>query len=437
MFTETYSLIISEISQVTTTIFTEMSFFCHCLGVNYVQTAGIIIEYNPMHSGHLYLLEQVRARLGADTAVICAMSGNFVQRGDFALLRKHQRARAAVESGVDLVLEIPLSWAAAPAERFADGGVQVLQATGLVDCLAFGSECGDAAALRQVAGALMSREFPALLRRELTAGDSFAAARQRAVSALLGPETGNLLASPNNILGVEYCKALLRHKSAMHVLTVSRRGAAHDGALLSGEHPSASALRALLTGGERERALKLLPPAMGQAYLEEEAAGRAPVLASACERAVLARLRSMTEADFAALDPGREGLCNRLYQAARTASTLEELLRTAKTRRYPYARLRRMVLWAYLGLTPAKLPERMAYLRVLAANTRGRELLGRMRHTASLPVLTKPADVRRLSTDAQQLLELEARSTDLYTLAYPNLAAASGGAEWREGPVIC
>lgn len=203
MFTETHSLIISEISQVTTTIFTEMSFFCHCLGVNYVQTAGIIIEYNPMHSGHLYLLEQVRARLGADTAVICAMSGNFVQRGDFALLRKHQRARAAVESGVDLVLEIPLPWAAAPAERFADGGVQVLQATGLVDCLAFGSECGDAAALRQVAGALMSREFPALLRRELTAGDSFAAARQRAVSALLGPETGNLLASPNNILGVE------------------------------------------------------------------------------------------------------------------------------------------------------------------------------------------------------------------------------------------
>ena len=165
MFMETHSLIISEISQVTTTIFTEMSFFCHCLGVNYVQTAGIIIEYNPMHSGHLYLLEQVRARLGADTAVICAMSGNFVQRGDFALLRKHQRARAAVESGVDLVLEIPLPWAAAPAERFADGGVQVLQATGLVDCLAFGSECGDAAALRQVAGALMSREFPALLRR--------------------------------------------------------------------------------------------------------------------------------------------------------------------------------------------------------------------------------------------------------------------------------
>ena len=437
MFTETHSLIISEIFQVTTTIFTEMSFFCHCLGVNYVQIAGIIIEYNPMHSGHLHLLEQVRARLGADTAVVCAMSGNFVQRGDFALLRKHARARAAVESGVDLVLEIPLSWAAAPAERFADGGVQVLQAAGLVGHLAFGSECGDAQALRQVAAALLSPDFPPLLRRELTAGDSFAAARQRAVSDLLGPENGALLAQPNNILGVEYCKALLRRESAMEVFTVSRQGACHDGALRPGEHPSASALRALLTGEGRQQALDLLPPAMGRAYLEEETAGRAPVLASACERAILARLRTMTPADFAALDPGREGLCNRLYEASRAAAGIKELLDTAKTRRYPYARLRRMVLWAYLGLTPAKLPERVAYLRVLAANARGRELLGRMRQTASLPVLTKPADVRRLPVDARQQLELEARSTDLYTLAYPSLAAAWGGAEWREGPVIC
>lgn len=390
-----------------------------------------------MHSGHLYLLEQVRARLGADTAVICAMSGNFVQRGDFALLRKHQRARAAVESGVDLVLEIPLPWASAPAERFADGGVQVLQATGLVDCLAFGSECGDDAALRQVAASLLSREFPALLQRELTAGDSFAASRQRAVSDMLGPEAGALLASPNNILGIEYCKALLRNQSAMQVLTVPRKGAAHDGELRYGEHPSASALRVLLTGEGRAQALDLLPPAMGQAYLEEEAAGRAPVLASTCERAILARLRSMTLEDFAALDPGREGLCNRLYQAVRTAATLEELLGSAKTRRYPYARLRRMVLWAYLGLAPDELPQRVPYLRVLAANARGRELLGRMRHTASVPILTKPADVRRLPADARELLELEARSTDLYTLAYPNLEAASGGAEWREGPVIC
>lgn len=437
MFTENHSLIISEIFQVTTTIFTEMSFFCHCLGVNYVQTAGIIIEYNPMHSGHLYLLEQVRARLGTDTAVICAMSGNFVQRGDFALLRKHARARAAVESGVDLVLEIPLPWAAAPAERFADGGVQVLQATGLVDHLAFGSECGDAAALRQVAGTLLSREFSPALRRELAAGDSFAAARQRAVSSLLGTEAGALLASPNNILGVEYCKALLRSKSAMQVLTVPRKGTAHDGVLQPGEHPSASALRALLTGEGRAQALDLLPSAMRQAYLEEAAAGRAPVLAAACERAILARLRTMRLSEFEALDPGREGLCNRIYQAVRTASTLEELLRAAKTRRYPYARLRRMVLWAYLGLTPAALPERVPYLRVLAANARGRELLGQMRHTASLPLLTKPADVRNLPADARQLLELEARSTDLYTLAYPDLVAATGGAEWREGPVIC
>ena len=149
-----------------------------------MQTAGIIIEYNPMHSGHMYLLKETRARLGADGAVICVMSGNFVQRGDFALLGKLPRAEAAVRSGADLVLELPLPWAVSSAERFADGGVQALMATGLVTHLAFGSECGDAAALQRVASALVSETFSSRLKRELTLGDSFAAARQRAAAAL-------------------------------------------------------------------------------------------------------------------------------------------------------------------------------------------------------------------------------------------------------------
>ena len=157
-----------------------------------MQIAGIIIEYNPMHRGHRYLLEETRAQLGADTAVIGVMSGNFVQRGDFALVRKHARARAAAESGMDLVLELPLPWAAASAERFADGGVQVLLGTGLVTDLAFGSECGDAAALWRAAAALLSPEMDSLVRRELIKGDSFAAARQRAVSALLPAEDAAL-----------------------------------------------------------------------------------------------------------------------------------------------------------------------------------------------------------------------------------------------------
>ena len=151
---------------------------------------------------------------------------------------------------------------------------------------------------------------------------------------------------------------------------------------------------------------------------------------------MLARLRSMTEADFTRLDEGREGLYRRLYEASRSACSIEALLNAAKTRRYAHTRLSRMVLWAYLGLEPAAFPERVPYLRVLAAGGRGRELLGRMRKCASLPVLTKPADVRKLSPAAKALFRQEVRATDLYALAYPDLSAAAGGAEWREGPAI-
>ena len=159
-----------------------------------MRAAGIIAEYNPLHSGHLRLLEAGRALLGTDTAFVCVMSGNFVQRGDFALLRKHARAQAAVESGADLVLELPLPWAVSSAEDFADGGVRVLASTGLVDHLLFGSECGDAAALERTAAALLTPAFRDRLRRELPGAVSYAAARERALGALL-PEEAALLAA--------------------------------------------------------------------------------------------------------------------------------------------------------------------------------------------------------------------------------------------------
>ena len=401
-----------------------------------MQTAGMIIEYNPLHYGHLYLIRRIREQLGTETAVIGVMSGNFVQRGDFALVRKHARAKAAVASGVDLVLELPLPWAVASAERFADGGVQALEATGVVTHMAFGSECGDASALERVAGCLLSSEYEEALRGRLGEGASYAACRQAAVEQLLGSADAAILESPNNILGVEYCKALLRRKSDIRPLTVSRAGAGYHDVSAEQELPSATSIRALLTQGEREAALERMPEAMRTAYEAEERCGRAPVFRERCERAMLARLRSMSEADFAALDEGNEGLYRRLYEASRKATSVEELLDLAKTKRYAYTRLQRMVLWAYLGLCPSEFPVEVPYLRVLAANSRGREVLARMRKTASLPVLTKSADVRQLSAEAQRLFELEVRATDLYTLAYPDLTAADGGAEWREGPVI-
>ena len=401
-----------------------------------MNAAGIIVEYNPLHMGHVHLLRQTRRILGEDTAILCCMSGDFVQRGDFALLRRQARAKAAVQSGADLVLELPLPWAVSSAEGFARGAVETLLSTNVLTHLAFGSECGDGAALQRVAAALQSEEFPALLRQELKVGDSFAAARERSVGKRLSPEDAALLQSPNNILGIEYCKALLDCKSTVEPLTIRRVGAAHDAKEAQGTIASASAIRTLLKEGEKERALSLMAPAMKEAYLEEKAAGRAPILWQNSERAILARLRSMRREDFAALDQGKEGLYNRLYEASRTAAGVEELLAAAKTKRYAYARLRRMVLWAYLGLKPAEIPQHPVYLRPLAMNDRGRAVLAKMRKEAALPILTKPADVRRLGPEAQRLFAMEAAAADLYSLSYPDLAAARGDALWKEGPVL-
>ncbi len=402
-----------------------------------MQITGIIAEYNPLHSGHVSLMDQIRARLGTDTAILCVMSGDFVQRGDFSVVGRRARARAAVESGADLVVELPLPWATASAEGFAWGAVSLLHACGIVDHLAFGSECGDGPLLERLAAALEDQRFSSLLQKHLTAGDSFAAARQRSLAELIGPEDAAALSLPNNTLGVEYCRALLRLGSPIRPLTIPRTGTAHASTQAEpGAHPSATAIRTLLESGQRQTALSLMAPAMARAYEAEEAQGRAPVFSRTCERAILARLRTMDRETFAALDTGREGLCNRLYAASRTAATLSQLLDLAKTRRYPMARLRRMVLWAYLGLGPVEPLSQPSYLRPLAANSRGRALLSRMQKEASLPVLTKPADVRVLSARAQALFSAEARSADLYSLAYPDLSAAKGGRLWREGPLM-
>ncbi|MCI2056337.1 MAG: nucleotidyltransferase family protein [Oscillibacter sp.] len=401
-----------------------------------MQVAGIIAEYNPLHGGHLYQIARTKALWEPGCAVICAMSGNFTQRGDFALVRKHVRAEAAVRSGADLVVELPLPWAVSSAEQFADGGVQVLAGTGLVTHLSFGSECGDARALQRAAKVLLTPEFSAALKEELTAGDSFPAARQRVARRFLSPENAALLSDPNNLLGVEYCKALLHRKLPVTPVTVQRTGMAHHGVEGADGPFSAGAIREALRQGNDDLALREMAPAMAELYQREKIAGRAPVFTENCRQAMLYRLRCMTEEDFARLDSGKEGLYHRLYDASRTAASPEKILAAAKTKRYAYTRLSRMMLWAYLGLQPEDFLAKVPYLRVLAANETGRALLAQMRTTASVPVLTKPADVRKLSAQAQHLFALEARATDLYALAYPDIAAACGGLEWREGPVI-
>lgn len=397
-----------------------------------MKTAGIICEYNPFHRGHAWQIAEARRLLGAETAVVCAMSGSFVQRGDFAAVRAYARAEAAVRGGADLVLELPLPWAISSAEGFARGGVMTLAATGLVDTLVFGSECGDAASLRHAAEALLREDFPAVLRGELAKGLSFAAARESAARALIGDDA-DVLACPNDILGVEYCKALIESGSSIAPLALLRRAVGHDEGAAEG-YASASYIRALLVRGEDASAYMTEESAV--IYEREKKAGRAPVMMANVERAILARLRAMGEEDFALYDSGNEGLYRRFAEAAHTAPSIDALLGAVKTKRYAYARLRRMLLAAYLGVTAADMPRRMPYLRVLSFNERGRAVLKRMKRTAHAPVLIKSADVRALGEQAQRLFSLTARAEDQYVLAYPDLTAASGGSAWTSGPVI-
>ena len=392
---------------------------------------GVICEYDPFHLGHRWMLEQLH-RQGP---VVCAMSGCFTQRGEFAAVNKFARAEMAVRNGADLVLELPTPWAVSGAERFARGGVELLKKTGLVTHLAFGSECGDLEALQRVEACLSAESFQETLRRRLEGGETFARCRQAAVEELLDPRDAALLSQPNNILAIEYLKALRRADFPMEPITFPRRGGPHDGGAADGI-ASASHIRRLLRAGHTEEAMAFLPRESAEVLRREIAAGRGPVDMHTCQRAILARLRTMSQEDFLPYDGGGEGLYRRFYRAVRQATDMDGLLEAARTRRYPLARLRRMTLWAYLGLTSADVPERMPYLRVLAASGTGCRLLAEMRTSAAAPVLTKPAQVRQLGPEARRLFAHEVRATDLYTRAYPRLEAAEGGTEWREGPVI-
>ena len=394
--------------------------------------AGIIAEYNPFHRGHAWQIARLRERLGEDTAVVVVMSGNFVQRGDFAICSKHARAKMALEGGADLVLELPTQWSGAAAERFAQGGVSLLEATGVVTHLVFGCECGSLSPLEQAVAAQESEEFPELLKSFLADGMTFAAARQAAAEKLVG-DAAQCLALPNNALAVEYLRALKSLNASVEPVGLPRVGAAHDSAERV-EFSSASAIRRAILDGDDWRSM--VSDATAAILQQEMEAGRAPVTMRNCERAVLARLRCMDEEGFLPYDGGGEGLYRRFHAAVRTGSNIEEILAKAKTKRYPLARLRRMLLHSYLGILPAARGETPQYIRVLGATECGRTLLSKMRTCASLPVITKPAQVRRLGGEAERAFVRESACTDLYTLAMPELANAVPDSDFTHGVIL-
>ena len=394
--------------------------------------AGIVCEYNPFHRGHSALMAETKNKIGTDTGVLCVMSGNFVQRGEPAVISKHARAKAAVECGADLVLELPLPWATASAERFARGAVGLMEMTGIVTHLAFGSECGEVGPLREIANTLSDDRVDSAIRAQLELGVSYPRARQTAVETVMGDCAG-LLREPNNILGIEYLKALDKLDSQIQPVTIKRILVAHDGKA-QGHMAPASAIRELMySGGDFEQ---YIPPEAYRLIAGEIDAGRGPVDIRLFQRLVMFRLRTMAEGEFRALPDCGEGLWMRVMRLGRSCGDYSTLLLELKTKRYAMSRIRRILLSALLGVKAEDSEGIPPYIRVLALNERGREMLREIKRRTQLPIITKPAAAKALTGRARELFELEARSTDIYSLLYKDEAARQGGQEWTQGPVI-
>ena len=335
-----------------------------------MSVTGIVCEYNPLHLGHR---KQIRFLKDRGDAVVCIMSGNFVQRGHPAIFDKSLRAQAAIACGADLVLELPVTYALSSAEGFAAGAVRFLSA--ICKKICFGAETDDLSQIKNTAKALLDPGFSPALRAQLETGKSFPAARAAALEDM-GLDA-SVLASPNNILAVEYCKAIYAQDSSLEPVLIHRQGSYHD-TKADPENPSATAIRAAITAG-----------ADWAAYVPEAAAvlfQNAPRHSlPAGERAILGKLRTMADAEFESLPYGSEGLWRKLMHACRQEATLDAILESVKSKRYTRTRLDRMVMCAFLGIAQEILETPAPYARVLAFNDTGRAILSAAKKTALFP----------------------------------------------------
>ena len=372
-----------------------------------MKTAAVVAEYNPFHSGHKYQLEKTRAA-GA-THIVAVMSGNFVQRGEAAIYDKFLRASAAVKSGADLVVELPLPWATGTAQTFARGAVGLVKALGSVDMLSFGCENSDLPALERLADTLYSEEYENIISSLLAQNKTFASIRQSAAEALCGEDIAKLLEKPNNILAVEYIAAAKNTGCNFEFNAVSRVGDGYNESTYSGSgFASATALRkAIRSGGFNPL---LVPEEVKELYTEDFSDF------SRLDLAVLSKLRTLPAEEIAQAPDISEGLENRIYSAIREAVSVEDLLERIKTKRYTAARIRRIVLSLFLGVKAENSLGIPPYIRILACNEKGKEILNCAK--PSLPVVGRASQLKELDGRAGEIFALECSADDIYALGF-------------------
>ncbi len=374
-----------------------------------MKISAVICEYNPFHNGHLYQLETAKKLIGHD-AVVGIMSGNFVQRGTPAIIPKSTRAAVAIKNGVDLVLELPAVLTLQSAERYARNAISTLNAIGVIDTLFFGAECPDTDALMGIAGVLANEDFTYkhALRTHLDAGLSFAAARSNAIRDVIGSASAEILKTPNNILAVEYCKALIQTNSNITPYAIHRKAVDHDSTDFVDNFASATAIRELIKSGSDIS--DYVPQNTIELYNKS-----ALFSIDKMGKALISHLCLMSTEELSNIADVSEGLENPLKRGAYLYSSLDEVLDSVKSKRYAYSRLRRIVLSAYLGITKQDTTLTPSYIRILDFNETGRTILNLSKKTATLPLAKNAGQIKDFP-DAFKLWQRELIIDRIYKL---------------------
>ena len=379
-----------------------------------MKVSGIVCEYNPFHNGHRYHIQKTREN-GA-THIVAVMSGNFVQRGDVAVIDKFERAKAAVRSGVDLVIELPVAYSLSSSEGFARGAMYILNSMGCIDELSFGSECGDINKLLTAVQASISCSQSQELKALLDSGSSYPSAMHLLAEKKYGKQVGDIFDSPNNLLAIEYIKAISYLNSKITPFTIARKHAGHDQPEVICNFASASFIRQNVK--EQNAYSDLMPETMYETLLQSVNSGKTASLAN-LEKAIMYRMRTMTPAQLRDVPDVGQGLEYRIFEA-RTASTVQQMMEQIKTKRYTMSRIRRIFLNSLLGITKDDLTTPPVYARILAINERGTDILSVAKGKSRIPLSTSLARLSEINAVTKRTAELESLSTDIYNLALAN-----------------
>lgn len=374
---------------------------------------AIICEYNPFHNGHLYQIKKAR-ELGA-SHIVAIMSSCFVQRADVSILSKSARVKAALASGVDLVLELPAVYSIASAEIFAKAGIFLAGSFGIIKNICFGSECNDLAKLKKIANLTLSEEFKTIIKKHLNLGVSYPKASSLALKEILKEEV--LLDSPNDILGIEYIKAAKTLGFNFDFCLV-KRTTKHDKHDINLNTASSSYIRKLILE-QNEEYKNLIPNKVNEIIDLEIKNNRAPACINNLERAILLKLRGAKKEDFLKIPGVSEGLQNRIYDCIKESTSLSDLYDKIKTKRYSHARIRRIILSFLIGITREIQNEKPKYIKVLGFNKKGEELIKLSK--SSLPLVSSYKDINKLNNAAKNIFNVECTAEDIFALATPKV----------------